>query len=144
MSSKTIIDVNISGQGFDLRSLWDALSILLIDYLAKEIANIGLIEGRNHQKTAINEEETSVLSQRQCTVSQIDRNDGKATWIALPIASTPTIFSKSGPQRLLAVYRPQKNASSERDLALMKKWYQKPRRILKPKTNRSTKKAWNC
>ena len=33
---------------------------------------------------------------------------------------------------------------TERDLAPMKKWYWKLRCILRPKTNRSTKKASNC
>ena len=46
-------------------------------------------------------------------LSQIDGNDGKTTWIALPIASAPTLFSRSGPQWLLAVCKPQKNASGK-------------------------------
>ena len=52
----------------------------------------------------------SALSPRQCTVSQVDYYDGKTTWIALWIASTTTLFSRSGPQQLLAVSRPWKNA----------------------------------
>ena len=32
---------------------------------------------------ATNEEEKSALSLRQCDVSQINRNDGRTTWIAL-------------------------------------------------------------
>ena len=63
---------------------------------------------------ATNEEEKSALSSRQCTVSQIDRNDGKTTWIALQIASALTLFSRSGPQRLLAVCRPQKMLQGKR------------------------------
>ena len=55
-------------------------------------------------------EEKSALSPRQCFVSQVDCNNGKTTWIALKIASAPTLFSKSGHQWLLAVCRPQKNA----------------------------------
>ena len=43
-------------------------------------------------------------------MSQVDCNNGKTTWIALQIASTPTLFSRFGPQWLLAVCRPQKNA----------------------------------
>ena len=35
------------------------------------------IEGRNCERTTPNEEEKSALSPRQCTVSQVDRNDGK-------------------------------------------------------------------
>ena len=81
----------------------------------------------------------NTLSLRQCIMSRVDCNNGKTTWITLQIASAPTIFSPSGPQWLLAVYRPQKNAPSDRNLALMKKWY-----ILRPKTNHSTKKASNC
>ena len=64
------------------------------------------------KKTATNEE-NSALSLRQCTVLQVDRNDHKTTGIVLQIASTPTLFSRSGPQRPLAFCRPQKNASEE-------------------------------
>ena len=35
----------------------------------------------------------SALSQRQCTVSQVDHNDSKTTWIALQIASAPPPYS---------------------------------------------------
>ena len=73
--------------------------------------------------------EKNALSPRQCTMSQVDCNEGKTTWIA----SAPTLFSRSGPQQLLAVCRPQKNAP-KKDLAPMKKWYQKLRHILRPKT----------
>ena len=52
----------------------------------------------------------SALSPRQCTVSQVNFNNRKTTWIARPIASATTLFSKSGPKQLLAVCRPQKNA----------------------------------
>ena len=69
-----------------------------------------MFEERNHQKTATNEEEKSTLLPRQCTVSQIYRNDSKTTWIALWIVSAPTLFSRSSSQQLLAVCRPRKNA----------------------------------
>ena len=62
----------------------DAQGILFIYYLEKgRTINseyhsiITVFEGRNRQKTATNEEEESALSPRQCTVSQVDRNDGK-------------------------------------------------------------------
>ena len=74
--------------------------IALLVHLKEEIA----------KKMATNEEEKSALSLRQCTVSQVDCNNGKTTWITLQTASTPTLFSRSGPQQLLAVCRPQKNA----------------------------------
>ena len=46
-------------------------------------------------------------------MSQVDRNNGKTTWIALRIASMPTLFSKSGPQELQAVCRPQKKVQEK-------------------------------
>ena len=52
--------------------------------------------------------------------AQLDHNNGKTTQIALGIASVPTLFSRSGPQRLLSICRPQKNAPGK-DLAPMKK-----------------------
>ena len=58
---------------------------------------------------------------------------------ALRTTSAITLFSRSGPQRQLAICRIQKNTPGK-DLAPMKKWYWKPRCILRPKTNCSTKK----
>ena len=55
----------------------------------------------------------SAFSLRSCTISQVDCNDGESTWTALQIASTPTLFFRSGPQWLLAVCRLQKNASEK-------------------------------
>ena len=46
---------------------------------------------------------------RQCTVSKVDRNDGKITGTAFRSISALNQFSISGPQRLLAVCGPQKN-----------------------------------
>ena len=69
--------------------------------------------GRNRQKAAANEE-VNALSTRQCTVSQVDRNDGKTTWIALRIVSALTLFSRSGPQWLLTVCKPKKNAPEKK------------------------------
>ena len=63
--------------------------------LRKEEPSIGMFEGRNRQKMATNEVGKNALSLRQCTVSQVDCNDGKTTWIALWIASTPTLFSSN-------------------------------------------------
>ena len=87
-----------------------------------------------------NKEEKSALSPRQCTVSQVDRNNGKGIWIALQIASALTLSFRSAPQWLLAVCRPQKNAPGK-NLAPIKKWYRKLRDILRTKTNRSTEKG---
>ena len=105
-SSKATKDANISWQGFGFRILGCAM--YYVHRLPwKRI--IAAFEGRNRQKTTANEEAKSVLSTKECTVSQVDPNDGKIKWIALWIASTPILFSRSGPQRLLVVWRPQKN-----------------------------------
>ena len=95
---------------------WDAQGILFIDYLEKGrtinsknyIALLVHLKEEIAKKMTTNEEGKSALSPRQCTMSQVDCN--KTTWIALQIASTPTLFSRSGLQWLLAVCRPQKNA----------------------------------
>ena len=96
---------------------WDAQGILFINYREKRrtinskcyIALLVCLKEEITKKIATNEEK-SALSPRQCTMSQVDRNDGKITWLALQIASTSTLFSRSGPQWQLAVCRPQKNA----------------------------------
>ena len=59
---------------------------------------------------AANEQEKSALLPRQCAMSQVARYHGEIEWIELRIASTTTIFTGSGPQQLLPVCRPQKNA----------------------------------
>ena len=107
--SKATKVANISRQGL-------GQGILFIDYLekGKTINSKYYIALLVHFKEEITKKRAqmkkkSALSTRQCTVLQVDCNDGKTTWIALWIASTPTLFSKSGPQQLLAVYRPQKN-----------------------------------
>ena len=71
-----------------------------------------LITMRNEDPSKANmiEPYWCIWRKRQCTVSQVDCNDVKTTWIAFWIASTLTLFSRSGPQQLLAVCRPQKNA----------------------------------
>ena len=94
---------------------WDVQGILFISYLQKgrtinskyHITLLVCLKEEIAKKTATNEEK-SALSPRQCTMSQLNRNNGKTTWIALWIAST--LSSRSGPQWLLAVCRPRKNA----------------------------------
>ncbi|KAM8719395.1 hypothetical protein ACLKA7_012018 [Drosophila subpalustris] len=71
---------------------------------------IGAFERRNRKETASYGEEKSVVPPRQCTVSQINENNGKIERIGLRIASPSTVFSRFGPQRLLALRRPQKDA----------------------------------
>ena len=56
----------------------------------------------------------SASSPIQCTMSQVDCNNGKITWIAFQIASAPTLFFRSYPQQLLALCRPQKVLQGKR------------------------------
>ena len=89
---------------------WDVQGIFFIDYLEKEEPSIVNIILHYWKKKAANEEEKSALLPRQCTVSLVDSNNGKTTWITLWIASAPTLFSRSGPKQLLVVCWPEKNA----------------------------------
>ena len=50
-----------------------------------------MFEGRNRQKDGHKWRRKSALSSRQCTMSQVDRNDDKTTWTALVIAPAPTL-----------------------------------------------------
>ena len=110
-----------AGKVFD-SAFWDMQGILFIDYLGKGrtinskyyIASLVHLKEEITKKMATNEEEKSALSPRQCTMSQVDCNNGKTTWIALWIAFTPTLFSRSGPQQLLVVCKLQKNAQGKR------------------------------
>jgi hypothetical protein len=97
---------------------WDVQGILFIDYLEKGkrinseyyMALLVRLKEEITKKTTSHEEEKSALSPRQCTVSQVDRNDGQIARIGLQIASTPPLFSSFGSQLLLPVRRPEKNA----------------------------------
>ena len=121
--SKVTKDANISRQGFGLRIL--GCTRYFVHRLPWERKNhqyrilysiISAFEWRDHppqKKTVTDEEEKSVLSLRQCSVSQVDRNDGKTRWITLRIASAPTLFSRSDFYRLLTVCRLQKDAQGK-------------------------------
>ena len=97
---------------------WDAQSILFIDYLERgrtinskyHIALLVCLKEEIAKKRSQMKKKKVPFHQDNAPVSQVDRNDGKTTWIALWIASAPTLSSRSGPQQLLAVCRPQKNA----------------------------------
>ena len=96
---------------------WDAQSILFIDYLEKSrtINSEYYTALLAHLKEGIAKKwpqmkKKKVFFHQDNEVSQVHCNDSKTTWIALWIASAPTLFSRSGPQRLLTVCRPQKNA----------------------------------
>ena len=100
---KATKDTNINRQGFSLCILGRA-RYLFIDYLEKGrtidseyyIGLLVCLEEEIAKKTTTDEEEKSALSPRQCTRSQVNRNDGITTWIVLWIASALTLFSRSG------------------------------------------------
>ena len=94
--------ISYLGHSLDGRTINSEYYIALLVLLKEET--------EKKKNPAQNEEEKNARSPRQCTVSQVDPNDGKTTWIAFRIASAPIQFSRSGPQRLLAVCRPKKNA----------------------------------
>ena len=114
-SSKVIKNANISRQVW-ASIFWDAHGILFIERKNHQYqilySIIGGFEGRNHSNRP-QMKKKSALSPRQCTISPVDRNDSKTTWVALRIASSPSLFSRSSPQRLLAVCKPQNNAPWE-------------------------------
>ena len=145
--SKVTKDTNISRQGFGLRILectkyfvhrlpWERKNyyIALLMHLKEEIV----------KKQPQMKKEKGALSTRHCTISQVNHNDGKTTWIALWIAFAPTLFYRSGPPTATSCLQTSKERSKKRDLTPMKNWYQKLRRILRPKINCSTKKVLNC
>ena len=91
---------------------WDAQGILFIDYLEKRrtINSEYYIALLVHLKEEIAKKQTqekSALSPRQCTVSQVQLQRWQNY---MNCTSNCFLFSRSGPQWLLAVYRPQKNA----------------------------------
>ena len=142
--SKAPKGANISRQGFGLRILWCAR--YFVHWLPWERKNhqyrilyciIGAFEG---SKKRLQMKKKNVLSPRQCILSQVHRNDGKTTWILLRIAFAPILFSRSGPPATTGCFKTSKECSWQRDLVPMK-WYRKLRRILRPKTNCSTKKG---
>ena len=55
----------------------------------------------------------SAVPPRQCTVAQVHENDGQIELIKFRIVSSPTLFSRSDPQRLLALCCPEKNAQEK-------------------------------
>ena len=64
---------------------WDAQSILFIDYLEKGrtinneylLVLLVLLRKKSPKKTDTNKEEKSTLLPRQCTLSKVNRKDGK-------------------------------------------------------------------
>ncbi|XP_054737659.1 histone-lysine N-methyltransferase SETMAR-like [Anastrepha obliqua] len=100
-------------------AFWDAHGIIFIDYLQKEqtinrdyyIALLGRLKDEIAKKRLHMAKKKVLFHQDNAPcVSQINENDGKIDRIGLRIASPSTVFSRFGPQRLLALRRPQKDA----------------------------------
>ena len=93
---------------------WDAQGILITDYLEKGrrinseyyIALLVCMKEEIAKKRPPKKKKCSFTKTMHC----VNCNDGKTTWIALRIASTPTLFYRSVPWWLLAICRSQKNA----------------------------------
>ena len=137
---------------------WDAQSILFIDYLEKgrTINSEYYIALLMHLKEEITKKWPQMKKKTTFTktmhMPQVNCNDGKTTWIALRIASVPTLFSRFGSQQLLDVCRPQKNApgkeiwfqwwSDIRNWGIF--WGQRQIVLKKKKKKKKKKKASNC
>ena len=154
--SKVTKDVNIRRQGFGLHIFSDAQYILFIDYLEKgrtinseyHIALMVHLKEKNHQKTATNQERKGNLSPRQCTMSQVDHNNDKITWIALWIASAPTLFSRSGPQWILSVelkrmLQGKRVGSIEEVISVTEAFFEAKDKLLYKKGIELLEKCWN-
>ena len=140
-------------------SYWDAQGILFINYLEKgRTINtryyiallVHLKEEIAKKRPQIKKKKKSALSPRKCTMSQIDCNNGKTTWIALWIASAPTLFSRSGPQWVLAVCRPRKNAPGKeiwlqwrRDIGNQGRFWGQRQIVWQKKDIELLEKQWN-
>ena len=109
--SRYILQPQLTGQSV----FWDEQGILFINYLEKgrtinskyQIALLVCLKEEIAKKWP-------QMKKKKVLFQQVDRNNDKTTWIALQITSAPTLFSRSGPQQLLADCRPQKNAPRQK------------------------------
>ena len=132
--SKLTKDINISRQG-----------ILLIDYLEKgrTFNNEYYVALLMRLKEEISHKwrRKNSLSPRQCTVSRVDRKLHELHFELLlrPLYSPDLAPATTG--CLQTSKKKKKKKDPRKDLAPLKKWYRKPRCILRSKKNRSTKKG---
>ena len=138
--SKVTKDANINRQGFGHRILRCArYFVLRLPWERKNhqwrilYSIIGAFEGINRQKN------NHKLRRKKCSFNKM-QNYMKYTSNCFCIHPILQIW----PPATTGCLQTSKECSRERDLAPMKKWYWKLRRILRPKTNRSTKKVSNC
>ena len=96
-------------------------------------------ERRNHQKTTTNEEKYSFTKTMHHVTSRSQRWQNYMNCTSNCFHTHPIL--QIWPPVTIGCLQTTKECSRERDFALMKKWYQKLRCILKPKINHSTKKG---
>ena len=121
---------------------WDAQGILFIDYHEKGkttkseyyIVLLVCLKEEITKKTAINEEEKVLFHKDNAPCHKSIATMAKLHKLHFKLLPHPPYSS---------YLETSKECSRERDLAPMKKWYQKLRCILRPKTNHSTKKVLN-
>ena len=119
---------------------WDTQGVLFIDYLEKgETINseyyIALLVRLKKKKCFSTKKMYRVTSQSQRWQNCVNCTSN---------ISLPHPILQIWPPASTGCLPTSKECSMERNLASMKKWYRKLRRILRPKTNRSTKRVSNC
>ena len=130
---------------------WDARGILFINYLEKGRTIISkqyiallvhLKEETAKNKMATNEEEKVLFHQDNTLFHKSQRWQNYLNWTSNCFCTN--LIHQIWPLATTGCLQTSKECSSERDSAPMTKWYRKPKCSLRPKTNRSTKKASNC
>ena len=128
---------------------WDAQGIFFIDYLEKGriINSVYHIASLMRLKLEIPPPNGHKSIRKKCTFTKtMHRVTSRSQWWKNYMNCTFNCFCT---HPVLQIWTPvttgcskiSKECFGERDLAPMKKWYQKLRRILRPKTNRSIKKV---
>ena len=130
---------------------WDAQGILFIDYLEKGwIINseyyiallVCLKEEIAKKRPQLKKKKCSFTKTMHCVTSRSQRWQNYMNCTSNCFRTHP--FLQIWPPATTGCLQTTKECSRERDLAPMKKWYRKLRRILRPKTNCSIKKVLSC
>ena len=131
---------------------WDAQGILFIDYLAKGtiINRKYFIELLVRLKEKIPPPKRPQMKKKKCSFTKTMHHVTSRSQRWQNYMNCTSNCFRTHP--ILQIWPPattdclqnSKECSRDRGLAPMKNWYRKPRRILRPKTNRSTKTTSNC
>ena len=129
---------------------WDAQGILFIDFLEKGrtinseyyiVLLVCLNEEIAKKQQQMKKKKCSLTKNMHRVASQSKRWQNYMNCILDCFRTHPIL--QIWPPATSGCLQTSKECSRERDLAPMKKWYRKLRRILRPKTNSSTKKSSN-